>query len=1083
MIGATENRRRDIVKLNRNLLVVLTITACLATIGSTSQARERVTAQAAFEQLQQEYPNVHAYGEFGRVTRLYGQSFGAGSSPELAADRFRTDHTAVFGAEAEDLLPVSLLADGRHTQGVMYNEESDEYKFTLVYYTQFRDGIPVFRSDLRVLVRNIAGYPVVLASSSLQNLGDERFAGKTVGSFELAKQAAMAEKPGLLHFTEPTLVIWAGYDEIQAKPTLAMSFTGYGDNGEKMLFVADNATGEILFQEDRIIFENMQGSVKGYATEGTAAEHCEEEVLMPLKHARVSIGSNYVYTNNKGGFSIPAPGISAVMSEIRGQWFRVWNNAGAEAVLVDTAAPPGYINFVHNPTNTEHVRAQVNGYIQSDKVRDLVIKHNPSYPAVSSETEFPVYVNRNDGYCPGNAWYDDDDQSINFCLAAGGYPNTAWAPVVHHEYGHRLVNAAGSGQGQYGEGMGDVMALLLADESGAAFGFYGDCDTPLRDANNTIVYPCGGEIHYCGQLLSGCVWSIRNQLVWTYPVGYLDTLANLAVNAMLVHTGNLITPQIAIDYLTLDDDDANLDNGTPNYFDICDGFAAHGMDCPTLTPIWFEFPNGIPEIASPAGTTTFPVIVNASIAAPIEGTGKIYYRINGGSWQQGTMTQTSPNHYDAQLPGGNCLDQIDWYVTADATGWGTIYNPSGAPVNHYTSYVATNAVTLFQDDFETATGWVSSGGSWARGVPTGGGGEYGSPDPTGGHNAPNVLGYNLNGDYEDNMPERNMTSPVFNCTDKTNVHLKFWRWLGVEQPSYDHAYVKVSTNGSTWTTIWQNDSEVADAAWTEVDLDLSQYADDQATVYVRFTMGMTDGSYRYCGWNVDDLRVTALVCDVMADSDSDGIPDATDNCPSVSNPLQEDADGDGIGNVCDACTDTDNDGFGNPGYPANTCPTDNCPTTSNPTQADADGDGLGDACDACTDTDGDGFANPGFPASTCPLDNCPSWPNPYQEDLDTDAVGDSCDNCLSTPNPDQADSDQDGIGDVCEWVCGEFTGGVVDIDDAVFLITYIFGGGPAPNPIESADVDCSGGTPDIDDVVYLIQYIFADGPAPCAECK
>lgn len=54
---------------------------------------------------------------------------------------------------------------------------------------------------------------------------------------------------------------------------------------------------------------------------------------------------------------------------------------------------------------------------------------------------------------------------------------------------------------------------------------------------------------------------------------------------------------------------------------------------------------------------------------------------------------------------------------------------------------------------------------------------------------------------------------------------------------------------------------------------------------------------------------------------------------------------------------------------------------------------------------------------------------------------------------------------------------VVDIDDAIWLIAYIFSGGPGPLPYESGDVDCSGGV-DIDDVVYLIQYIFAGGPPP-----
>ena len=36
-----------------------------------------------------------------------------------------------------------------------------------------------------------------------------------------------------------------------------------------------------------------------------------------------------------------------------------------------------------------------------------------------------------------------------------------------------------------------------------------------------------------------------------------------------------------------------------------------------------------------------------------------------------------------------------------------------------------------------------------------------------------------------------------------------------------------------------------------------------------------------------------------SDTDGDGVPDATDNCPNVSNPSQADTDGDGIGDACD----------------------------------------------------------------------------------------------------------------------------------------------------------------------------------------
>jgi hypothetical protein len=153
--------------------------------------------------------------------------------------------------------------------------------------------------------------------------------------------------------------------------------------------------------------------------------------------------------------------------------------------------------------------------------------------------------------------------------------------------------------------------------------------------------------------------------------------------------------------------------------------------------------------------------------------------------------------------------------------------------------------------------------------------------------------------------------------------------------------------------------------------------------------------------------------DDQTDADSDGRGDLCDNCPTVANANQADADLDGLGDACDPCTDQDGDGFGNPGYPANTCALDNCPSLANPGQEDADadgkgdfcdncpqnsnpgqqdtdGDGTGDACDACTDTDGDGFGNPGFAANTCGQDNCPDQPNPGQEDSDGNGIGDAC---------------------------------------------------------------------------------------------
>jgi large repetitive protein len=96
------------------------------------------------------------------------------------------------------------------------------------------------------------------------------------------------------------------------------------------------------------------------------------------------------------------------------------------------------------------------------------------------------------------------------------------------------------------------------------------------------------------------------------------------------------------------------------------------------------------------------------------------------------------------------------------------------------------------------------------------------------------------------------------------------------------------------------------------------------------------------------------------DMDGDGIANASDNCPTVFNPIrpvdggqQGDTDGDGVGDACDPCpmdkaamscaivdpSDVDGDGVINAG--------DNCPLVANADQKDSDFDGKGDACDAC----------------------------------------------------------------------------------------------------------------------------------------
>ena len=129
--------------------------------------------------------------------------------------------------------------------------------------------------------------------------------------------------------------------------------------------------------------------------------------------------------------------------------------------------------------------------------------------------------------------------------------------------------------------------------------------------------------------------------------------------------------------------------------------------------------------------------------------------------------------------------------------------------DRYTSNFTVYPPLIYYANMDTDPGWTFGANNpatngWAYGQPTGqGANPYRNNDPNSGFTGPNVVGYNLNGDYQTSIPDtRWVTTPAFDCSGHKNVTLSFKRWLGVS--SGDYAYIQVSNNGSSWTTVWQN---------------------------------------------------------------------------------------------------------------------------------------------------------------------------------------------------------------------------------------------------------------------------------------
>lgn len=867
-------------------------------------------SQAAIDAFLASHPNTSVSIRGGNITRVYGRTFAAGTSPIGTADAFVSANAAMFGVTPANLPPIGPFPDGARVVPLVYDSVTDSYKFNLVTYSQFLNGLPVFRADLRVLVRNEAGFPAVQVSSSLKDLGAfaTNFKGGPISPSSIDQGKLMRSVRS--HFqAAPKLsaleaVIWAGVDEQPETPRLAYKFVAQGgspvqpDSYQKVLYVVDAATGRVLFNEDQICNVNVTGSVTGMATVGSGADICGNEVSAGMPYSKVAFGATTAYADVNGNFT--ATGVAAGQangtSKIEGLYFIVNDSATA----VETITSPisgGVANFVHNAANSDAlIRAQTNAYIQANVIHDLVLAQNPAYPVISGQSGANAFTINTNLASTCNAFYDG--ASINFYQAGGGCSNTSFSTVVHHEYGHHVVQSGGSGQGGYGEGMGDCMGILTVDESITGFGFQNNCAAGIRDANNTCQYSagscssCGSEVHACGMLISGCVWDLRTNWAAAYPGDYRQRLASIVINSVPLHSGSsTINNDITIDYLTLDDDNADITDGTPNYTTIADAFNQHGLTAPAIQLLKFTFPDGVPTNVNPNGSTNLKVNVSGVAGTPQPGSGKFFYRTTtGGAFTQLNMTQLTPNNYTVAIPSSTCLSTLQFYVQAASTTNQTQTSPSSAPTATYSAVSAASTSTVFADSMEiSSVGWqagvpgdTATTGQWVRVDPNGT-----AAQPEDDHTAAGTqcwvtgqgsVGGAL-GEADIDGGTTTLVSPTFDATGFDAAYVSYWRWYSNDtgaSPNADTMPVEISNNNGTTWTVLETVSDNSNA-WVFKSFKISDFVTPSATMKMRWRASdLGSGSVVEAG--VDDVTVSGYKCVAAnpADLNGDGHVDAAD---------------------------------------------------------------------------------------------------------------------------------------------------------------------------------------------------------------
>ena len=295
-----------------------------------------------------------------------------------------------------------------------------------------------------------------------------------------------------------------------------------------------------------------------------------------------------------------------------------------------------------------------------------------------------------------------------------------------------------------------------------------------------------------------------------------------------------------------------------------------------IDPVTWVFPEGRPAQV-PSGVelaVAVQILAEPGVISPGSGSAMVYYRSSPSSqFMSEPLTYLGGYDYEATLPAlGGAGSAWEYYFVVDTTSR-VSKSPAEAPEALHRMGVVE---PVYGWSFDVDPGWTTEG-DWAFGQPTGEGGYYISeanfayPDPDRGRTGWNVYGNNLQGDavmYGE--PVRLVTRPI-DCTDLNNVQLRFWRWLN--QHEYDWANVEVSNDGVTWHQVAGWDTfKTQENTWSQGVYDISEVADRQPAVYVRWTLRNTVESYT--GWNIDDVEIWATrvsSCEASGGGVEDGL--------------------------------------------------------------------------------------------------------------------------------------------------------------------------------------------------------------------
>ncbi|HOX25459.1 MAG TPA: FlgD immunoglobulin-like domain containing protein [Candidatus Krumholzibacteria bacterium] len=769
---------------------------------------------------------------YGSAPRLAPAITSAAQVEQLARQTVAANYD-VLGADVDDLEVVATpRAMGKWA----------------AHLQQYWNGYPVWQGKVR-LVFHENGNLMLMGSDFHRNIDLDPRPALTPGAAADQARRDLPYQPELgdSYEVEPELMVLpvpVSESDLEYHLVYRVRVSTAEPLGEWVTHV-DAHTGDVVWRYNDVHFD-FGGDAEHEIQPHT---YCNPDEFTAAPYLNLTVsGVGSTTTNAAGAWSVAGGGASAtVTSTLQGPYVRVYNQNGTSAAFSGTAFAGVPFTLSWNDLNARQDERDV--FDAVNRIHTFFQAFDPTFNYVN--VPINAYVNRTDGYCPGNAWWNG---TINFCAGTSTYGNTGEIQqVVEHEFGHGVQDAIlGGTQGNegLGEGNSDILGNLITQDHIIGLGFYlNNCTSGIRDALNTMQYPedLNGSVHNDGQIIAGFNWDsmVLFQAAFGRDPGTVMSAERWHFGRVLMHP-MYQDDQVFATFIA-DDDNGDLDDGTPNYDILAEAAENHSYLVPEILVGMFVYHDGAPYQTASVGNYQIKCTGASLGGGEVDaGSFELHYEIDGGAMTTVSMT-ASGDEFVGFIPSQIYGSVVRYYISAQNTLGMVGTSPREAPaVLHYFE-----VNDQFDDAMEIATAWVggvpgdtAGSGTWERAVPQGT--TYnGTPVQLGADHTPDpgvacwVTGAaagSAAGSNDVDGGRTTLLSPLFDLTGGQNIQISYWRHytnaLG-NSPNLDYWRADISNDGgATWTAL--ENSTVSDTAWQQKTYALSTYFPVPGVVRLRF---------------------------------------------------------------------------------------------------------------------------------------------------------------------------------------------------------------------------------------------------------